>query len=164
MELPVFTRENSKLIQIIVAVSYSDRLAQTEVNMRWIFVSISVAALGLAACAVNEMPEAPEGRALYEGFCAQCHGANAKGATDWPTTAGRAPPDLTSIYARGFDRAQVLSTIDGYTRAPFEGHEMPEFGLILQGDTVPVEVDGVMAPVPRPLAALMVYLESVQAE
>jgi hypothetical protein len=40
---------------------------------------------------------------------------------------------------------------------------MPEFGLLLEGDTVPVDVgDGVFTPTPRPLAALLVYLESIQ--
>lgn len=130
--------------------------------MRWILVGL-LTALGLAACAINEMPDAAEGRELYLGYCAQCHGQDAKGGTDWPRDLGRAPPDLTKLYAGGFDRAQVLSMIDGYTRAPFEDHEMPEFGLLFRGDTVPVEVDGVMTPVPRALAALLVYLESVQA-
>lgn len=131
--------------------------------MRWIIALMVAAALGLAACAVIEMPEASEGRTLFEENCAQCHGADAKGGGAlWKPALGRAPPDLTTLYARGFERAQVLSLIDGYTRAPFEDHEMPEFGLLLRGDTVPVEVDGAMSPVSRPLAALMVYLESIQ--
>lgn len=118
----------------------------------------------VAACAVNEMPEAPEGRALFVENCAQCHSSNAKGGKEWPPVLGRAPPDLTGLYARGFDRASVLSKIDGFARGPFEGHEMPEFGSYLSGETVPVEVDGVLTPVPRKLAALLTYLESVQVE
>jgi hypothetical protein len=39
---------------------------------------------------------------------------------------------------------------------------MPQFGALLQGDLVPVEVDGVLTPTPRPLAALLSYLESIQ--
>jgi hypothetical protein len=40
---------------------------------------------------------------------------------------------------------------------------MPEFGALLEGDTVPVDVgDGVLTPTPRPLAALLAYLESIQ--
>ena len=132
--------------------------------MRWTFLLIVMGALGLVACAVNDMPEADEGRILFAENCAQCHGATATGGGDWPPELGRAPPDLTTLYARGLDRTQVLSMIDGYTRAPFEDHEMPEFGLLLRGETVPFEVGGIMSPVPRPLAALMVYLESVQQE
>ena len=129
---------------------------------------LSVMWFGLAflvtACALNDMPEAPEGRALFVENCAQCHQGDAKGGKEWPPALGRAPPDLTGLYARGLDRASVLSTIDGFTRAPFEGHEMPEFGLFMGGETVPVEVDGVLTPVPRKLAALLTYLESVQVE
>lgn len=130
--------------------------------MRWMMMWFGLTLI--AACAVNEMPEAPEGRALFVENCAGCHGSKAKGGTEWPPALGRAPPDLTNLYARGFDRASVLSTIDGFTRAPFEDHEMPEFGLFLGGETVPVEVDGVLTPVPRKLAALLVYLEGVQVE
>ena len=41
---------------------------------------------------------------------------------------------------------------------------MLEFGALLGGDTVPVEINGVLSPVPRPLVALLVYLEEVQGE
>jgi hypothetical protein len=62
-----------------------------------------------------------------------------------------------------FPRAHVLSVIDGYDRTGLPGKDMPEFGLLLEGDTVPVDVgDGVLTPTPRPLAALMAYLESIQ--
>ena len=53
--------------------------------------------------------------------------------------------------------------IDGYHRARMPGQEMPEFGLLLEGETVPMDTgDGVMSPVPRPLAALVTYLERIQ--
>ena len=132
--------------------------------MRW----IAAATMGMAvvaACAVTDMPEPDEGRALYVENCALCHGPAGRGNGEIAAGLSPKPTDLTRISARNggaFPRAQVLSQIDGYTRqAPQE--EMPEFGLLLRGDTVPVDVgDGQMSPVPRPLAALMVYLESIQ--
>ena len=126
-----------------------------------------IAMLGTAACmqAVS-MPDASEGAALYAENCAQCHGASGKG--DGPWAAGMEPPpaDLTRLSENGaFPRARVLSVIDGYDRTGLPGKEMPEFGLLLEGETVPVDVgDGVLTPTPRPLAALMVYLESIQEE
>ncbi len=42
---------------------------------------------------------------------------------------------------------------------------MPEFGLLLEGDAVPVDVgDGVLTSTSRPLAVLLVYLESIQGQ
>jgi mono/diheme cytochrome c family protein len=130
-----------------------------------ILFPIVLIALGLAACAQNvSMPEAPEGAALYAENCAQCHGADGTGNGPW--AAGMVPPpaDLTRLAAGGaFPRSHVLSVMDGYDRSNLPGKEMPEFGLLLRGDTVPVDVgDGVLTPTPRPLAALMAYLESIQ--
>lgn len=124
---------------------------------------IPLAALAIA-CTQVSMPEPPEGARLYAENCAMCHGPGAKG--DGPWAAGMSPPpsDLTRLATNGeFPRARVLSVIDGYDRTGLPGHAMPEFGLLLEGDTVPIDVgDGVLTPTPRPLAALLVYLESIQ--
>ena len=127
--------------------------------------------LGVAAgCAWNEMPEPGEGAALFAENCAMCHGADARGsgelAGEIRREVGRKPADLTLLARAGkgvFPRAEVLSYIDGYTRGRLPEQNMPEFGLLLEGPTVPVDTgDGVMSPAPRPLVALMVYLESIQ--
>ena len=127
-------------------------------------------AIGLSACAWNEMPEPGEGAALFAENCAMCHGADARGtgelAAEIRAELGRRPSDLTRLTHANkgsFPRARVLSYIDGYTRGRLPEQNMPEFGLLLEGPTVPVDTgDGVMSPTPRPLAALMVYLESIQ--
>ena len=127
--------------------------------------TMSAVAVGVfAACAAPEMPMPPEGAALYSENCAQCHGADGRGQGPWAAAMNPPPTDLTQLSENGeFPRAHVLSVIDGYDRTGLPGKEMPEFGLLLRGDTVPVDVgDGVMTPTPRPLAALMVYLESIQ--
>lgn len=127
------------------------------------YVLIPLAAL-VVACTQLAMPEPPEGQRLFADNCASCHGASGMG--DGPWAAGMSPPpsDLTSLAVDGmFPRARVLSVIDGYDRTGLPGHDMPEFGLLLEGDTIPVDVgDGVLTPTPRPLAALLVYLESIQ--
>lgn len=130
--------------------------------MRYV-IPTGLAALTLA-CTQMTMPDVPEGRVLYDQNCAQCHGASGKGDGRYAPVLKPAPADLTRLARNGtFPRAQVLSTIDGYHRAELPGQEMPEFGLLLQGETVPVDTgDGVMTPTPRPLAALLVYLESIQ--
>ncbi|MFD0858751.1 c-type cytochrome [Roseovarius aquimarinus] len=130
----------------------------------WIVAAMTGAG-ALAACMdTASMPEAGEGRALYVENCAQCHGPTGRGDGPWAKGMNPAPSDLTQLSENGaFPRAQVLSTIDGYHRAQLPGQQMPEFGALLQGDTVPVDTgDGVMTPTPRPLAALLSYLESIQ--
>lgn len=127
------------------------------------YYPIPLAAL-VVACTQVAMPEAPEGQRLFAENCAACHGTSGMG--DGPWAAGMSPPpsDLTRLAVDGtFPRARVLSVIDGYDRTGLPGHDMPEFGLLLEGDTVPIDVgDGVLTPTPRPLAALLAYLESIQ--
>jgi len=123
--------------------------------------------LALTACiAEPEMPTRAEGRVIYVENCAICHGASGKGDGEVASFLERRPSDLTLLAKSNdgmFDRAEVLSMIDGYERPEAAGTDMPEFGLLLRGDTVPVDVgDGVMTPTPRPLAALMLYLERLQ--
>jgi len=120
--------------------------------------------LASAACASDDMPEPDEGRALFMENCAVCHGNSGMGNGPWAGSYDPSPTDLTSLKDNGvFSRARVLSVIDGYDRTGLPGHDMPEFGLLLLGDTVPVDVgDGVLTPTPRPLAALLAYIESIQ--
>lgn len=120
--------------------------------------------LATAACAQDSMPEPDEGRKLFMDNCAVCHGTSGMGNGPWAGSYNPPPTDLTALKQHGvFSRSRVLSVIDGYNRTGLPGHEMPEFGLLLLGDTVPLDVgDGVLTPTPRPLAALLIYIESIQ--
>jgi len=130
------------------------------------FLAIFGAASFLVGCVETEMPEPAQGQALFQANCAICHGATGAGDGVLANGLSPAPANLTLISARNndhFPRARVLSAIDGYTRMQSAGQNMPEFGLLLLGDSVPVDVgDGVLTPTPRPLAALLAYLESIQ--
>ena len=86
-----------------------------------------------------------------------------------PAAAGlaRKPADLTGISERNggaFPLAQVISTIDGYTRAEKGQLTMPEFGVMLEDQpTVMVDTgDGILTPTPEPLLALAEYLRTLQ--
>ena len=122
---------------------------------------VAAAALA-AACTADTMPEPSEGARLFADNCTACHGYRGEGGE---LIGGQDAPDLTLIAARNggaFPRARVLSQIDGYGRGKVPVEIMPEFGALLKGDLVPVEVDGVLTPTPRPLAALLTYLENIQ--
>ncbi|KHA53007.1 cytochrome c4 [Sulfitobacter geojensis] len=126
------------------------------------------AATGLAvlvACAPVSMPEPSEGRAFFAQNCAACHGPAGRGDGSLSGDLNPKPTDLT-VLARGnggtFPTARALSYIWG---DPTDNHlirVMPEFGPAMADDLVPLEVDGVMTPTPRALAALLSYLESIQ--
>ncbi|MEP2533445.1 c-type cytochrome [Shimia sp.] len=133
--------------------------------MKVLFQGIGLCALVLA-CAEAEMPEAPEGAQIFAENCALCHGADGRGDGAIAPSLTPGPTDLATISRRAggsFPVADVLSQIDGYNRGPVAGVDMPEFGDLLEGDLVPVETgDGIFTPTPRPLAALLIYLESIQ--
>ncbi|MGR3759001.1 c-type cytochrome [Roseobacteraceae bacterium NS-SX3] len=134
-------------------------------NKPMAFLAFSaLAAVAACAGALDRMPGPQQGRALFNVNCAACHGTDAVLAS---RTVESAAPDLRLIAARrgsSFPRAAVMSQIDGYGRGHRGATQMPEFGELLVGELVPVEVDGTLTPAPRPLAALLAYLESVQAE
>lgn len=122
--------------------------------------------VALSACIAQDMPDPSEGQRLYAENCAMCHGVSGQGDGDLAQDMAPAPADLTVITREAggvFPTAQVLSQIDGYTRMQGRDQIMPEYGALLVGDTVPVQLpDGAYSPVPRPLAALVTYLESIQ--
>lgn len=111
------------------------------------------------------MPGSPEGAAFFAANCAECHGAGGKG--DGPKAAGlaAAPPDLTRLSAENggeFPTARALSYIYGDPGQSHMSRVMPEFGGAMAEDLVPLEVDGILTPTPRALAAVFAYLESIQ--
>jgi mono/diheme cytochrome c family protein len=128
-----------------------------------ILMATVAGAAGLAAC--TQEPEVT-GRADFEALCASCHGTDATG--NGPAAAGlpRPPANLTLIAARNggvFDYDAVMSHIDGYTRGT-DGQVMPEFGVLLEGDTVLVDTGDGTPPTPTParLFALAQYLATLQ--
>jgi len=120
-------------------------------------------ALLVACVAQNEMPTSSEGARLYANNCTACHGF--RGDESAELIGGETAPDLSRISERNggtFPRAAVLSQIDGFTEGVHANRVMPEFGANLTGELVPVDIDGTLTPTPRPLAALLVYLEDIQ--
>lgn len=131
-------------------------------------LAIFTALTACAAYAPDWMPEPPEGAPLFAENCAACHGQSGQGNGPLAGELDAAPPDLTLIAARNdgtFPMARVLSQIDGYTRMQGRDQVMPEYGALLEGPTVPVELgEGELSPVPRPLAAIVAYLQDIQKD
>lgn len=129
--------------------------------MKPVLLSLAPVAL-LLACTPRP---AEVGRAFYSANCASCHGADGRGGP-LAATLARAVPDLTGIAARNggvFDRAAVMSVIDGYYRRADPDHPMPEFGATMEGRIVMLETGpGVLTPTPEVLVGLAEYLEGLQ--
>lgn len=129
--------------------------------------AIGAAVAGLAALAACAPDGKVAGRALYDQYCASCHGAGGTG--NGPAAAGLAskPADLTGISVRSggsFPLVRVMSTIDGYTRRGDRASVMPELGAALQdGPMVRIATGGgISTPAPANLVALAEYLRTIQ--
>ncbi|MGR3801840.1 c-type cytochrome [Marinibacterium profundimaris] len=130
-------------------------------------LTISGLCAGLALAAACTQPSEPQGALLYAELCVGCHGLSGTG--DGPLTADLPVPvaDLTTISARNggtFPMAEVMSTIDGFTRAQHGNLVMPDFGALLEeSPTVLYDSgDGISTPTPSALIALAEYLETLQ--
>ncbi|MHC9236577.1 c-type cytochrome [Pseudooceanicola sp. 502str34] len=139
-----------------------------EGNMSNSYTGVAAAAalaLGLVACTEARMPDRADGTAFFAANCTSCHGPEGRGNGPLASGLATAPADLTKLAAANggtFPEAQALAYIYG---DPVQGHlarVMPEFGGAMAEDLVPVEIDGVLTPTPRELAALLAYLESIQ--
>ena len=116
--------------------------------------TVAMIALGLGLMACAPAPEV-EGQKLYVEFCQSCHGVGGIG------------PDLARIAERNggvFDDAAVLSQIDGFTRAVHGDLRMPEFGVMMEDQAMVLldTGDGILTPVPRPMADILSYLKEIQ--
>jgi len=121
----------------------------------------------LAAAAVPGAGQTPAGKAtfngqaIYEDYCATCHGRDAKGDGPAARALKTTPIDLTQIsHSRGgkFPEAEIRKILLGEDMMPSHGTEaMPIWGKIFTkiGDpnTVGQRVD-----------ALLVYLRQLQAK
>ncbi len=136
-------------------------------NLAFHCLLLAVLLIAVTASAPPGMAQTPggkavfNGQAVYEDYCAACHGRDGKG--DGPAArALKTPPiDLTQIshdHAGKFPEAEIRKVILGLDMMPSHGTEaMPIWGKIFTkiGDpnTVGQRVD-----------ALLIYLRQIQAK
>jgi mono/diheme cytochrome c family protein len=101
------------------------------------------------------------GGAIFENYCAACHGRSAKGDGPLSDSLKSRPADLTMIAKRNggeFPTDQVARIIDG--RNPVKGHgggDMPIWGdaFAKSTDTMPID---------EKIRRLVAHLRSVQVK
>lgn len=134
-----------------------------------ISIVIGIGCLALVPLlAQDRSPESPEqslisslnGQALYQSYCATCHGTDAKGNGPIAPVLKTSPPDLTQIAARnggGFPAKIVERIISGESELTAHGtREMPLWGPIFSQVAWDQDLGRVR------VANLVKYLESIQ--
>jgi mono/diheme cytochrome c family protein len=101
-----------------------------------------------------------DGAALFQSYCAACHGANARGDGPMNATLRRPPADLTKFAARNggvFPESRVTRIIDGRDVAAHGDSEMPVWGNVFKRGR-----DGDQGTARARIAALVQFLASIQ--
>ncbi|MEQ8860038.1 MAG: c-type cytochrome [Pseudomonadales bacterium] len=123
--------------------------------------AFAILLLGAAACEASDAPDSYDGRNLYLGYCASCHGAEGDGDGPVAPALAAALPDLRTIAVRrgSFPRGWVVDVIDG--RAPRAAHgtpDMPVWGWQFQLQ------EGSATDARARIDALVEHLRTIQAE
>ncbi len=134
--------------------------------MRTGAVLVTVAAL--AAATQARAQDAAAGEALFTRYCATCHGIEARGNGPMAPVLTIQPTDLTELAATNggvFPLERAARRIDGSDPLVSHGSPMPVFGDFLDdADHVALALpDGQPIMVPRAMADLIAWLQSVQS-
>ncbi|MEI4262610.1 c-type cytochrome [Roseovarius sp. D0-M9] len=107
-----------------------------------------------------------EGKRLFESRCATCHGINADGDGPMAPALLLQPTDLTRLERKNdgqFPLKRVVWRIDGRDPLVSHGSPMPVYGDFFEGrNTVLKNTSGQSITTSRPIADLVVWLQSVQ--
>jgi mono/diheme cytochrome c family protein len=105
------------------------------------------------------------GAQLFSGYCASCHGFDARGGGPVAPMLTLPPADLTRIAARRggrFDAAEVAAFIDGRIDVTAHGRrEMPVWGRVFDDRNENLMSDETLLS-PGMIFAITAWLESVQ--
>lgn len=129
--------------------------------------AMSCALVWVLAAGPAVSQDAAAGEALFTRYCATCHGIEAKGNGPMSPVLTIQPTDLTLLAAGSggtFPLARVARRIDGSDPLVAHGSPMPVFGDFLDdADHVALPMpDGQPMMVPRAMADLIAYLQSIQ--
>ena len=129
--------------------------------MRWVSLIIL---MGLAAPAAAQ--DAAEGEALYQFYCATCHGTSAVGNGPMSPSLVVRPADLTTLSVRNngvFPVTRVVMRIDGRDPLVSHGSAMPVYGDFFAGNDVATKAEtGQPIMTSQPIVDLLAYLQTLQ--
>ena len=127
-----------------------------------VFVAIAIA---LTAGAVDAQ-DVEFGRTLFQGYCATCHGSDARGDGPMSAILEVLPADLTALAADNegvFPVARAVMRIDGRDALLAHGGPMPLFGEFFEGEDVTIKAEtGQPIFTSRAIADLLAWLRTIQ--
>ena len=120
-----------------------------------------------ASSAQQADPDA--GERHFRTYCWQCHGRDARGDGPMAEILAIQPPDLTRLAVQNegtFPTGDVATQIDGRSPMLAHGGDMPLFGPSLDSnEMIALRLpNGQTMLASRPLADLVVFLETLQTE
>lgn len=132
---------------------------------RTLLVSLFAAAMSVAVAHAQTIKTAPmartpasDGAAMFNSYCASCHGLDAAGNGPAAKALAKAPADLTRISARNngqFPETKIRRYIEGVDEVAAHGsRDMPVWGTLfrqMEAGTAPLRIQ-----------ALSDFLKSIQ--
>lgn len=129
-------------------------------------LSVLSLAVALSASAASADGDAATGEALYDRYCAACHGAEATGHGPMRAVLTVQPSDLTALSAGNdgvFPMERVVKRIDGRDPLVAHGSQMPVYGDFFDGDGASLRTEsGQPVITSTPVADLVAYLQNMQ--
>ncbi len=124
-------------------------------------------AAGLAGSSALAEGDVATGEALYQKYCAVCHGVEATGNGPMVTALTLPPADLTTLvkrYGGVFPLERVAARIDGRDPLLSHGSSMPVYGDFFEGKDVALKTEaGQPMLTSQPIADLIAWLKTIQA-
>lgn len=135
---------------------------------RGVIQTVLVSALALSAGAAMADGDAQTGEAIYDRYCAACHGAAGTGGGPMRAVLTVQPSDLTALSAGNggvFPMERVVKRVDGRDPLVAHGSEMPIYGDFFDGDGASLRTDsGQPVMTSTPVADLVAYLQGLQVQ
>ena len=123
-----------------------------------------VVAVLLIFAAPAAAEDSVNGEAVFQKFCAVCHGIDATGNGPMSPALVLEPPNLTLLAEDGvFPRNRVIARIDGRDPLVSHGSPMPVYGDFFEGKWVATRDEtGLMIMTSQPIIELLAWLENIQ--
>ncbi|MDX8353702.1 cytochrome c [Cognatiyoonia sp. IB215182] len=122
----------------------------------------------LACASPLAAQDVDQGEAIYNFYCATCHGTAAMGNGPMSPSLVVPPTNLTALSASNegvFPTVRVVMRIDGRDPLVSHGSSMPVYGDFFEGTDVATKAEtGQPIMTSQPIVDLLAYLKTIQQE